>query len=1460
MKKQISVSLLGLALAAPQMFAADPVLCGSVYNTADDSFVPGVYELPNASGGTFKLVGATSDHKATGGGFFADGLYFVGELNNQYSYYGGLNFYPYNTDTWEQASNVYASTSPAVCGMASGFAVTPAGTIYGCASDYDRNDFFLYSYVYKDSDFSYTKIGVTDRQVGALASDSEGKIYGIDADGSLYTISTTDASLTKVGDTGIKPLTDGQYLSFIHASSIIDAKGTMYMSAQAADLTCSLYTIDLSTAAAAKLADYPAGYVVSGLFMAEAAAEPGAPAAATELEASFAPGSLYGTFTFKAPATTYGGQELMGNLDYKVFANNVQVASGKVYSNVSRTVDVTVPERGMYEFKVVMANNVGDGPAAKIKMAVGYAAPAAPVVTTNVYGSSIQIQWDAVTTTADGTPIDGDVSYRVVRYPDGKVLEENSTWTSCWDYGLGDDLAAYQYAVIAYCNGTPSEEGLSPFVVAGSAQPPYKETFDDPSSMNFYTIIDANNDERTWEFYYGEVRSQASDEVDGDDWLMSPPVNMQSGKYYMISVDARVYNPDLPSKFEIFVGDSPTPEAMTTQVIAPTEVISESLTTFKGLVAAEGYGNKYIGLHSITEKGNWWLFVTNFTISAPYEGTVPSAPTDFTARSAADGSNAVTLSLKAPLTDLAGNNLSTIDKVEIFRNGELIHTAENPAPGQVIEYIDNNSAEGEATYTAIAHNYSGAGMEASCSGYSGINLPGTVTEVYAYPTDVPGEVRVEWKPVTTFIDGAPMDESLVTYNIYTNVTGQDMMILNNLTGTSKTFQILYPTEEEPQLFFQFGVTSQTAGGENTKGSYSDFVALGEPYALPYEESFPNLKTEYLSLQGGSNIYSYWDNASDNTFEEVQSQDGDNGMIAMFSQYKDSKAYFKTGLIDLSNAEKPMLTFYVFNLVDPALPDNNTIEVQIGCYNEFTSVKTVTLADFGTEAWHRVEVPLTDYVGKVIQVNLIGTVNSYSYIHVDNMKVMDRHDNDMAIKAVNVPERVKAGNCANLQVDLANNGLNDADSFTLDLYLDGEKVDSKTFADVKSDARFSHTFPALHSVAFPESVQYEVKIDWAPDNNIGNNTSEPINVITIFPNYPTVTDLKATYAEADDKAITLTWSTPDLNADFADDITESFESVRPWTVKGLDDWTFIDADQMYIYGFRFFDVPMYGPMPDSKQSWFALSDTFEPMAEHFSDPGFYKAHSGNNYLGSMAVTDGPDDYNQKRTDDWAISPLLYGGSQTISLWAKSMLADALEEMDVLYSTTGKEISDFKPLLNVKEVPWTWTQYFVKLPAGAKYFAIRNHSRDAYVLMVDDINYTPANSGESLEVSGYNVYRDGVRINDQAITTNSFADTLADSHAPEYTVTTLYANRGESAFSNVATPELSGIGNASTDVIRIFATPGCVNVTGADGNAIEIYSIDGRRISLTQATGHDAIAVAPGTYIVRVADKVSKLIVR
>lgn len=76
MNKTLLATITCLGAVTLQLNAADPVLCGSVYSTTDAEFATGVYKIPISSSGDLLLV-APTEQKATGGGFYADGIYYV---------------------------------------------------------------------------------------------------------------------------------------------------------------------------------------------------------------------------------------------------------------------------------------------------------------------------------------------------------------------------------------------------------------------------------------------------------------------------------------------------------------------------------------------------------------------------------------------------------------------------------------------------------------------------------------------------------------------------------------------------------------------------------------------------------------------------------------------------------------------------------------------------------------------------------------------------------------------------------------------------------------------------------------------------------------------------------------------------------------------------------------------------------------------------------------------------------------------------------------------------------------------------------------------------------------------------------------------------------------------------------------------------------------------------------------
>ena len=73
------------------------------------------------------------------------------------------------------------------------------------------------------------------------------------------------------------------------------------------------------------------------------------------------------------------------------------------------------------------------------------------------------------------------------------------------------------------------------------------------------------------------------------------------------------------------------------------------------------------------------------------------------------------------------------------------------------------------------------------------------------------------------------------------------------------------------------------------------------------------------------------------------------------------------------------------------------------------------------------------------------------------------------------------------------------------------------------------------------------------------------------------------------------------------------------------------------------------------------------------------------------------------------------------------------------------------------------------------------------------------------------------------------------------------------------ETSGVESVAGDGVKVYAAAGCVVVEGAEGVA-QVYTADGKQVAAVAVNGKAEIALANGLYIVRVGNKVQKVVVK
>ena len=1403
-------------------------LIGSLSFSEDQSAELGIYKFPATSGGELELLFPAETCYS---GVVVDGKYYA---SNLYDFLGMFQFpevYSYDMETGEAT---YFEVSTYDCVFFSQTLNPVDGKVYAFGFTAEGDGQQLSTVEYGEGTVTVTPFALTEENWNSIACDPQGQLYGISADGDLYKINSVNGQTEKVGATGVTPY----YMS----DATIDPKnGRMYWSVSPMDGSGLLYEVNKETGEATLLYQLPNNEEMVGLACITPDAEDDAPGAVSDFACDFAEGALEGTVSFTAPTTTFAGAPLEGTLTYHVVIDGEEDSNGEVAPGAAVSVPVRFRASGRYAFQAYVSNAVGDGPKAKASMFIG---PDMPLPVENVHAAyadgTMTISWDAVTESENGGYIDpAGITYIVKRVsPDEAVIAQHITATSASEaVAMPETQVKYQYEVILDYQGLQYNGVLTNVVSLGTIVPPYQESFDDQDAFAGFTVEDANGDKNTWSFYDNTARYIYSSYDAGDDWLFTPAMKLQGGKLYNLSFDA--YAKGYTEKLEVYYGKAASAAGMTELLVEPTEITSaaENPTVLTGELTPAEDGLYYIGFHAISDPDQFYLFVDNIAVSAPSSLGAPDAVGSLKVEGDATGALRATVSFVVPGKTMGGDELKSIEKIEISRDGEVVKTFNDPTIGAVLTYVDEVEADGIYTYKVVAFNAEGPGREASASDYVGVDVPAKPADVTIAETPIPGEVRIGWSGVTTDINGRPINPESVKYHVYTyGDYGWEATEHVDLIGTAVTFQAVDPAEQD---FVYYGVVAESDKGMNTSLAVTPMIAVGNPFD-GWTESFTGQSLSYMlgtNSEGGME-------AGIGTEEDtgIPAQD-DDAFVYLNGSYLGDYGEIFTGKIRLDKFVNPELTFY---LMPMANDDTNTVTVTI----EPTGEEEVELAKYTLNelddqtGWNKVRVNLLPYRNKIFQLHFKGDVNAYGAIVFDNFRIKDAVDHDLVISSISAPAKVNAGSDYTVNVKLYNDGVVKASGYNVQLFVEGEEAGiCYTGEDIETDKSAVIPFTvSMHELA-ENAVEMYAVVNYELDLVKENNTSDFITVAPKVSSYPAVNDLAGEAAEGVNK---LTWSAPDLSAPVAETVNESFEDGESFAQE-YEGWTFVDGDGLKVGGFENLDIP--GMVAGQDPGKFFV---FDASGSQFNES--FAAHSGNYYIAALfnAMSAGAN-------EDWAISPSLSGEAQTISFWAKSYHHSYLESMKLYYSTGSVEPADFIEVEEVNAIPNEWTEYTIDVPAGARRFAVCYTSDDCFMLMLDDFSYETAGETAGLEIQGYNIFRNGEKINKAPVAETSYADTNAPAGANSYRVTVVY-NAGTSKGSNEVRIDLSGVDDIEAAAITIEAADKAIVISGAEGAEITVAAVDGKVIYNAEGAACTRVPAATGVYVVKAGAKVAKVIVK
>ncbi len=1412
----------------------------------------GLYKMPVVQSAAFSMLFGTPD--PVFGFYDNDGKYYVLNKLAYGTWVMGYDLYVYDTETKARIKVIELDDMP-IC--ATDVAYDPvSGHVFGCFSGEYGGEIYRYWGYFDLSDNNVHKIADMDFSLRAVAIDKLGQAYGIDLEGNLYKVAKETGTFELVGATGCPSL---HYMS---SAAYNDKDGSILL-AYCNDEAAGLVEINPQTAASSVIATFGEGEEVIGMYI--PAQAPDKAPATPGFEVSCVDGSMTANFVVTMPDKLYDGTDAAGTtMGYKIYANGTEVASGQALAGSTVNSSATLTLSGMYTFIAIATNEVGESNQAKAQCYVGKGTPQAGKNVVLSYADGVlTLTWDPVTESADGGYIDpAQVRYDIIDAQNNVVTSDLNVCSWTKEMPVPENITALCYGVIAKYDAKSSKAVMSNTLYVGHYNAPVTMDMKDNAIFSQHTVIDANKDNKTWKYSSSKGTYYSYGNKAADDWIISPAIYLEKGKAYDFSAIAHAYSDRYPERIEIKIGRAATAEAMTTTLAEPTEVLGDNLTIPASIVPDES-GEYFIGMHAISDGGQWDLSLVSYQLSAPYGATAPDAVSDLKITPAISGDLNATVSFTTASATVTGAAYTGDMKLVIKRDGEVIKEL-NAAAATDQSFTDNVPAAARYTYTVEAYDTDGnQGRSPSASAFVGPNVPNPPASVSAVENPAKtGEVTLTWTHPTTDVDGNPLLPANLTYNVYlydNDANKWNKLNTEPVDGLSYTFTA--QPETDPQTFIQVGVQTINRGvdGEYLQGA--GFVAVGPAYSLPFAMS--NITDVQNYVLGINN----WDGCEfgmkqDGDMNEVVSQDGDGQFF--YGERVSSSTELGTGKgrgdlvfgkINLAGAKNPVFEMYTYKITDT---DASLLDLFVVCDGVQTLVKTIDYNDDIAKQWTKKVIDLSAFNGKTVQPIIRYHSSGLVYCFFDNIKVIDMPDYDLGAVSVSAPEEVEPGTDFNVDVVIENNGRLASGDYSVELLANGNTADTKPATGIAAGQKATVTFVQNLNMASEKTVEYSARLIYADDADPSNNlTAKNATVSRIESSLPAVSNLHGTANEAD---ITLTWDAV-TDSDIPYDPTlESFENAEPFT-KAYDGWTFIDRDGLPSGNLGNIDVPNHNGTVDP-ESFIVIDGTNDAFALT-SYAKEYVAADGKQYIGSIYCLAGEQALGT--CDDWAISPLLKGNAQTVTFNAKNASINYSELLQVWYST--EDTTDPDKFVQLESFNNTgsqyrtirtdgWGDFSFTLPEGAKRFAFRVVSNDGMMLMIDAVRYIAADGTKGLELTGYNVYCNGIKVNAEPVATNTFVHADADLSVDNtYHVTAVY-NRGESeaAVVLVKTSGIDGIYSIAT----LSVEGRQIVVNNAGDSAVSIVAVDGKVVY--SATGDARVPVHPGIYLVRIGTSTNKLIVR
>lgn len=1245
--------------------------------------------------------------------------------------------------------------------------------------------------VVNPADGSGEAILETDKQLTTLACCYDGVLYSIDTSGILYSINKVTKQITPVTDTGFKP-------NYVQSMEFDHETGILYWAA-CNDSYSYFFSIDVHTKQVNRITELGNGGDMTGLYIPFTLAQPDAPEAVGDFSVEAVTGKNAIQAKFSLPAATATGntlstiQSLQVECDRKPLKTYLNGTDFTFVAGKEMSLEVEVPA-GLHSFRIYATNEAGNGVPKERRLFIGKDVPAAPEnIVMEASGSKVKLKWNPVTFGENGGEIDlASLGYTVIRHPDKKSIAVNIKGNSLEDEVPVRDM--YSYEITAQTAQGNSVSAQSEWLAAGEAcNIPFSYNFDDKTKFKLWTVIDNNQDEKTWQLSKTfELTPTAmysySSENDGDDWMFTPPLKLENTRFYKLKFTCGVQNPRYPERLKVTMGRTNTVEGQTIEL--GIYDLTEYGLNPKILYLPENLesGNWYIAFQACSDKNQSKLFVSNVEVventAATFQGTVlangkpvPGATVglgnpETTCETDAEGHflihEIVAGTYTVNVSCFGYEDFSEEVTFSVLEKKIKTITLSEIRKAEVCGKVKTETGESIPDATVYLHGYANYTAQTDKEGsftLADVYCKGDYKlEGYALNYDIARlDIPAFTQDVST--EDLILKEKLLSPSHFTAAASDIAVDLSWDRPQDKILQFRYDDGEPPLyvLNMQLGATANAVSGciydtptvftgmSWQVANNSDPKTTVDIIILDLDENGRPTKNVLFAQQGVASRDSYW-----SSFRFPHPIVAPRGALIGLQGDAFLCMDFGTSQEWPVQEGKSCYTFDYINHDFTNVDGSNLLVraegLQLGAPHQDEQMVKAPMPQPGYLVWRMKEEDAANPEKWTALTDQPVTVTSFKD---ETWKDMPKGIYRYAVKAVYahgelsypaITEIVPRLLTARLSFSLTTNTPETAEGAVLTL-LNKDEIHSYTaIANTEGKITVSGVWEGDYRVLIEKSgftlldlaIRVEGGKDMEKEYILQEDAKAPSN-LKINENGVLGSRL-------------FRWNVTDKWQD-------DFEEHEDFAINspGKTGWSYIDGDGSSTYASSSYEFPhMKEPM---------AFIVFNPSATTPSMLEEMEPHNGDKLLCCFAGTEGIPN------NDYIISPELEMDEDfIIRFWASSYHRRFLEEIRIGYSTTGKEEKDFIWIGDSQTVPAAWTEYIINIPKEARYVTINCISNDCYILMLDEIYIGTSPESKAVEkrnrVAGqpttFEVYLDGKLVQETTETSYNFTNLTKGKH--------------------------------------------------------------------------------------------------